>query len=110
LKLFSQNRLLNVYVGSKGRVANRRGKTQVPWTHFLADITAEDPIPYLRAQLNWNGTFILDGQVRNTAGGIDRPIRQDALCGASLDAALAASAAIEWECLFWLNFYVQKKF
>ena len=53
----------------------------VPGTDQLAVVTAIDTVAHEGAQFDWNGTRVFDGEVGNTASGIQFIGRDDGLGG-----------------------------
>src|SRR5208282_1317273 len=82
---------------NKGRLRGNR-RAAVPRADFLADIAAEDVGAHALAMLLWNRTAEFDGEVRNAAPGIERPLagaaRHNGVRGTSVDAAGAGSATV----------------
>src|SRR5215510_7053393 len=77
----------------EGRVALRR-REAIPRADLLTDITSEDPITDQRTQPSGDVVLQFNGKVGDAACSLNGPVGQDALGGASLNAACASPALI----------------
>ena len=68
----------------------------IPWAHDLADITSKDP-----GGLTWGGTqgtFVLNGGIRDTLAGIQETIEANGLGGAGIYTSTAGTTMFLMRC------------
>jgi hypothetical protein len=70
------------------------GRLGVPRADVLADVAAEDPVADQGAQFRWYRAAMLDGEVRDTAAGIDPVVGPEGVGRAVVDTAPARAAVI----------------
>src|SRR5262245_37328886 len=73
------------------------GETLIPGTHIVADVASERPPVQLGYHLVRNGAAVLDVEIRNAAGRIQQPRRQNRFGGARVETLGAATALIKGE-------------
>ena len=66
----------------------------VPWTDRQAIIAAVDSVADRRAQFTWDGSLVLDGEIRDAAARIEPIGRGERGGGADVDAGAAGAAMI----------------
>src|SRR5512142_2450780 len=83
-------------------------RESIPWTDHLADVTSKDPIAHFLAQFRWDVLFEFDGEIGDAAARVEGAVREDAVRGASFDAAATCAALVCDERRVWLEHKVEQ--